>query len=112
CAAGRASCRGTLRMASPSCGKDWLHGVQQGRNFTLATVSPEQRKRISLPEKLRMDYGSYVKRLTKAVTPGVRLSYIDSTANCFSKRGAAMRRNSLWTKPLKRHRSKVLGSLS
>src|ERR1700676_174969 len=55
CAAGHASCKVTLRRASPSCGKDWPRGVQQDRNFTFRTVSPEQRKRIWLPEKSRMD---------------------------------------------------------
>jgi len=59
-----------------------------------------------------MDYGSSVKRPTGAVTAGLHPNYIDSKANCFSKRGAAMRWKVVWTKPSKRHRSKVLGSLS
>ncbi len=59
-----------------------------------------------------MDYGSSVKRPTGAVTAGLRPSCIDSGANCFSRRGGAMRWKGVWTKPSKRHRSKVLGSLS
>lgn len=59
-----------------------------------------------------MDYGSYVKRPTRAVTAGLRPSFIGSRANCFSKRGAAMRWKGVWTKPSKQHNSKVLGSLS
>ena len=59
-----------------------------------------------------MDYGSYVKRPTRAGTAGVHPSYIDSRANCFSKRAAAVRWKGVWTKPSKRRTSKVLGSLS
>ena len=40
-------------------------------------VSREQRKRISSLEKLRMDYGSYLKRLSRVVTAGVLPNYID-----------------------------------
>jgi hypothetical protein len=47
--------------ASQSCAMGCPRGVQQDRNFKFRIVSPEQQKRISWPEKLKMDYSSYVK---------------------------------------------------
>jgi len=57
--------------ASQSCAMGCPRGVQQDRNFKFRIVSPEQKKRISWPEKLKMDYSSYVKCPTRVRTAGL-----------------------------------------